>query len=39
LTEDLIHNINFYNAELASVKAMLKEIENSGSWDHFLTGV
>jgi DNA-binding PadR family transcriptional regulator len=35
----LVHNINFYHAELSSVQAILKEIEKSESWNHFLTGV
>jgi hypothetical protein len=34
----LVHNINFYNAELSSVREMQKEIEKSGDWNHFLTG-
>jgi DNA-binding PadR family transcriptional regulator len=34
----LVHNISFYNAELSSVKAMQKEIEKAGDWNHFLTG-
>ena len=35
----LVHNLNFYSAELSSVKIMLREIEKSDSWDHFLTNV
>jgi len=34
----LAHNINFYKAELSSVKEMQKKIEKAGSWNHFLTG-
>ena len=34
----LVHNINFYNAELSSVRVIQEEIEKTGDWQHFLTG-
>lgn len=33
----LIHNINFYRAELVSVNFMIDQIENTKAWGHFLT--